>query len=126
MAVMKSDSVMSMSLTARNNLCINNDVAGCGTRTDIDNACRARTANFVRKQNRESPRPGQLSCDYFEKFQEKQLSQIMPRQIYNLEDLKQWGRESGVCPYFAAREGINIADIVIYSQGSVDYVFHQF
>ena len=39
----------------------------------------------------------------------------MPRQIYNLEDLKAWGRETGMCPYFAAREGLNMADIVIYS-----------
>ena len=39
----------------------------------------------------------------------------MPRQVFNLEDLKDFGKEQGICPYFAAREGIHLADVVIYS-----------
>ena len=51
--------VMAMSLSARSSLCINPAVASCGSRMEIDSACRARTAGFVRKQNRDSPRPDQ-------------------------------------------------------------------
>ena len=51
--------LLAMSLSARPNLCINPCVTG-GNRSEVDNQCRARTATFVRKQNRESPKPDQL------------------------------------------------------------------
>jgi hypothetical protein len=31
-----------------------------------------------------------------------------------LEDIKEFGREHGLCPYFAAREILKLADIVVY------------
>lgn len=30
-------------------------------------------------------------------------------------DLREFGRESGLCPYFVAREAVNRAQIIIYS-----------
>ena len=58
---------------------------------------------FVRKQNKESPRPDQLSCSFFEKLEERPIETIIPRKIFNLEDLKDFGQDEGICPYFAAR-----------------------
>jgi len=106
--------LLAMSLSARPNLCINPCVTG-GNRSEVDNQCRARTATFVRKQNKESPRPDQLSCSFFEKLEERPIENILPRKIFNLEDLKDFGQDEGICPYFAARQGINLADVVIYS-----------
>lgn len=94
--------LLAMSLSARPNLCINPCVTG-GNRSEVDNQCRARTATFVRKQNKESPRPDQLSCSFFEKLEERPIETIIPRKIFNLEDLKDFGQDEGICPYFAAR-----------------------
>ena len=94
--------LLAMSLSARPNLCINPCVTG-GSRSEVDSQCRARTATFVRKSNKESPRPDQLSCSFFEKLEERPIETIIPRKIFNLEDLKDFGKEEGICPYFAAR-----------------------
>jgi DEAD_2 len=39
----------------------------------------------------------------------------MPSGIYSLEDLKDFGREKGWCPYFLARHVINHANILVYN-----------
>ena len=61
-----------------------------------------------------SPSENKPTCSYFETLQQKTLSDVMPRAIYSLEDLKDFGMDAGLCPYFAAREAITLADVVVY------------
>jgi Rad3-related DNA helicase len=35
--------------------------------------------------------------------------------IFSLEDLKEFGRQHRVCPYFLARHCINFANVIVYS-----------
>lgn len=40
---------------------------------------------------------------------------VLPNGVYNLDDLKEYGRTKGWCPYFVARQAVNRAKIVVYS-----------
>jgi DNA excision repair protein ERCC-2 len=40
---------------------------------------------------------------------------MYPRGIYNLEDLKDLGRQSGMCPYFLARQFLAQSNVIVYS-----------
>jgi len=42
-------------------------------------------------------------------------SEVRLHGIYNLEDLKGFGEEHVMCPYYLARHSINFADVIIYS-----------
>ena len=109
-----------MALSARQNLCINPDVSNCSTsRHDVDLECRRRTATFARKSAKMSPSESRPICSFFETLQQKTLADVMPRGIYNIEDIKEFGQEAGLCPYFAAREAINLADVVVYRLNTV-------
>ena len=107
--------LLSVCLSARQNMCCNNDVLNSSSsRLEVDSECRRRTATFARKSAKMSPSENKPTCSYFETLQQKTLSDVMPRAIYSLEDLKDFGMDAGLCPYFAAREAITLADVVVY------------
>uniref|UniRef100_A0A914GXT4 DNA 5'-3' helicase n=1 Tax=Globodera rostochiensis TaxID=31243 RepID=A0A914GXT4_GLORO len=101
-----------LTLSARKNLCINKSVVSFRHGSAVDGACQRLTASFVRAKRRLNP--DLPCCSYFEKFDEKR-DLTLPKGIYNLSDLREWGREHGMCPYFVARHLINRADIIVYS-----------
>ena len=39
----------------------------------------------------------------------------MPPGVYTLEDLRQYGRKKGWCPYFLARHMISFANVVVFN-----------
>lgn len=45
---------------------------------------------------------------YYEGFELEGRQTMMPSGIYNLEDLKEYGRMRNWCPYFLARFAVNI------------------
>ena len=107
--------LLSVCLSARQNMCVNNDVLnGCGSRIEVDSECRRRTATFARKAAKMSPSESKPTCSYFESLQQKTLSDLLPREIYSLEDIKDFGMDNGICPYYAAREALSLADVVVY------------
>jgi DEAD_2 len=55
-----------------------------------------------------------LLCTYITNNNDNSDS-VMPSGIYSLEDLKDFGREKGWCPYFLARHVINHANILVYN-----------
>lgn len=70
-----------MALSARKNLCVNEDVVGLRQGAAVDGACQRLTASFVRaKQHLDSDLP---TCSFFEKF-DKQRDFQMPKGVYNL------------------------------------------
>lgn len=40
---------------------------------------------------------------------------LIPEGVWTLEDVKQYGKDKGVCPYFTIRRMMPFVDIVIYS-----------
>ena len=40
---------------------------------------------------------------------------ILPNGIYNLDDLKSFGGNADVCPYYIARRSLMMADVIIFN-----------
>ncbi|KAI1724657.1 helical and beta-bridge domain-containing protein [Ditylenchus destructor] len=101
--------LLALAMSARKNLCVNESVSSLRVGTAVDGACQRLTASFVRAKRRLNP--SLPSCPFYEKFDE-QRDVALPKGVYNLNDLKEWGQENGICPYFLAKLSINRADII--------------
>lgn len=104
-----------LGLSSRRNLCINEDALLSKMGKSVDAKCHSMTASWVRSQASSSGAAVQL-CDYFERLERVSDGTLpLPAGVYTLEDLRQFGREAGLCPYFLARRMLNEANVIIYS-----------
>ncbi|CAN0106567.1 unnamed protein product, partial [Ectocarpus sp. 13 AM-2016] len=106
-------------LSSRRNLCIHERVIEESDREAVDGACRDMTASWVRKKA-EAGRGGGGEgggelCEFFEGYSANGSDAAMPNGIYSLDDLKEFGKEKGWCPYFLARHIINHANVLVYN-----------
>ncbi|VDK55944.1 unnamed protein product [Anisakis simplex] len=104
--------LLALAVSARKNLCINESVANSRNGTAVDGGCQRLTASFMRAKRKLEP--DLPECSYFEKY-DAQRDVTLPTGVYNLSDLRKWGREKGMCPYFVARACADRANIIIYS-----------
>lgn len=102
-------------LSSRRNLCINPSALSEKVGKAVDSKCHSMTASWVR--NRAAQHPGEQVelCDYFEKLERIGDNFAVPTGVYTLDDLKEYSRKEGVCPYFLARKMLNQASVIIYS-----------
>ena len=102
-------------LSSRRNLCVNPSALSEKVGKAVDAKCHSMTASWVR--NRAAQHPGEKIelCDYFEKLERASDKLLVPTGVYTLDDLKDYGREQGICPYFLARKMLNQATVIIYS-----------
>lgn len=106
---------LAVCLSARKNLCINEDVVGkYRTGKKVDGACLNLTAGFQRAK-RQMGDESVPCCDFFENFELNGRESILPSGVYNLDELKAYGKMKGWCPYFLARQAVQRARIVVYS-----------
>ena len=54
-------------------------------------------------------------CSYFENLEAQGTDAGLPRGVFTLEQLKEHAKARGFCPYFLARQAIQIADVVVYN-----------
>lgn len=110
--------LVTVGLASRRHLCIHDTVSRMEGGA-IDSGCRALTASWVRQliQEREDAGDHRLPphCSYFLKYEKEGIDAILRPGVYNLTDLREYGRRRGWCPYFLARHGISIANILVYS-----------
>ena len=72
------------------------------------------TASWVIEQANQ--RPGSMeTCSYYDNFQAAGEATTMPSGVYDLEELKRWGKERGWCPYYLTRQAINHANILVFN-----------
>lgn len=67
----------------------------------VDGRCHSLTAAHIRERHafdNEVP-----VCSYFEKFEAFGKEVPLNYGVYNIEDLKEFGKDMNVCPYFLAR-----------------------
>lgn len=102
-------------LSSRRNLCINTSALSEKVGKAVDSKCHSMTASWVR--NRAAQHPGEQVelCDFFEKLERAGDNLSVPEGVYTLDELKDYGRQAGVCPYFLARKMLNQANVIIYS-----------
>lgn len=105
--------LLAVALSARKNLCIEPSVRRSGDGATVDAACRKLTASFVRRRRQEdSSVPG---CSFFEDFDLNGREEVLPTGVYNLSDLRSYGKKRNYCPYFLTRHALLHANIVVYS-----------
>lgn len=112
---------LALGLSSRKNLCVNPAaLSASASRDSVDSACRRLTASWVRSAAAERP-PGEVPlCSFFENYAALSDSGgpdsiMLPPGVYTLQDLRQYGKEKGMCPYFLARQMIKYANVVVYS-----------
>jgi DNA excision repair protein ERCC-2 len=54
-------------------------------------------------------------CSYYEGFTAKQDKFAMPKGIYTLDDLRNFGKKNQMCPYFLARHFLLQANVIVYN-----------
>ncbi|KAJ3014416.1 DNA-dependent ATPase of the nucleotide excision repair factor 4 complex [Thoreauomyces humboldtii] len=115
---------LGLGLTSRRNLCVNPQVNKQKWGQEVDAQCRNLTAPWVRetaKKERDgddSMEAGSGSvplCSFYENLENSDEEATIPQGVYTLEDLKEWGRDNGYCPYFLSRRMLAFANVVIYS-----------
>lgn len=103
-----------LALSSRKNLCLHPDVSRERDGKVVDARCHALVAPHVRERHARDPESVPV-CDFYEQFERMGRDLRLPPGSYVLDDLKDFARGYGVCPYFFARSAIAQANIVIYS-----------
>ncbi|XP_002126055.2 general transcription and DNA repair factor IIH helicase subunit XPD-like [Ciona intestinalis] len=102
-----------LALSSRKNLCINANVRGARIGKEVDTKCHQLTASHVRiKQKHDA---SVELCSFYEQFDANGREEALPAGVYNLDDLRRYGKLRNWCPYFLARYTITHANIVVYS-----------
>lgn len=106
--------VLALCLSSRRNMCIHERVLHESDREAVDAACRSMTASWVMEKAQANPGSVE-TCKYYDKFQSVGEAISLPSGIYDLEELKVWGKEHGICPYYLTRQAINHANILVFN-----------
>jgi DNA excision repair protein ERCC-2 len=113
------DNFIGLGLSSRKNLCVHPTVSSRilpdkakvskgKEGTTVDSMCRNLTASWVREK--EKPEEGGMQdaedieklCSFYEKLQSLDIEKVSG--VYTLDDLKEYGKVNGYCPYFLARK----------------------
>lgn len=91
----RSFNFLGMGLSKRENLCINSQALSS---FDLELTCR-KMINHL----------DNLKCDFYES-----PSIPIPEGVYDFEDIKDFGIENNICPYFFVRKSLHLCDCLIY------------
>ena len=106
--------ILALCLSSRRNMCVHERVLEESDREAVDAACRSMTASWVVDQAKRNP--GSIeTCSYYDDFQSAGEATTMPSGIYDLEELRKWGKARGWCPYYLTRQAINHANVLVYN-----------
>jgi len=101
-------------LSSRRNMCVHDRVLHESDREAVDAACRSMTASWVVEKAKSSP--GSIeTCEYYDNFQTAGEATSLPSGIFDLDNLKIWGKNKGWCPYYLTRQAINHANILVFN-----------
>lgn len=104
---------LGLALSSRKNMCVHPEVSKERDGKLVDGRCHQLTASFVRnrhKSNRDVP-----VCDFYEDFDANGRNVPLPPGIFGLDELREYGRQRGWCPYFLARYAMSQAHVIVYS-----------
>ncbi|CAG5118386.1 unnamed protein product, partial [Candidula unifasciata] len=102
-----------LALSSRKNMCVHPQVSQERDGKTVDGKCHQLTASFVR--NRHKSNPNIPVCEFYEEFDSNGRNIPLAPGVYGLDDLREYGRKTGMCPYFLARHAINQAQVIVYS-----------
>ncbi|XP_046567122.1 LOW QUALITY PROTEIN: general transcription and DNA repair factor IIH helicase subunit XPD-like [Haliotis rubra] len=105
--------LLGLALSSRKNLCVHPEVGRERDGKVVDGRCHNLTASFVRTRHKTDPTVP--VCDFYESFDKHGRELPLPPGIYSLDDMKDYGKKKGWCPYFLARYALSHANVVVYS-----------
>lgn len=108
------EDILAFGLSSRKNLCIHPTVMRERKGKVVDAKCRDMTSAWACEKGRKEPGSVEL-CDFHEELGKLEPGHLIPRGVWTLEDVKEYGKEKGVCPYFTVRRMLPFVDIIIYS-----------
>lgn len=88
-------------------------VAEEGSRESVDAKCRRLTAAWVREKA--SSDPEVELCSFNEGLDAAGPEAVLDPGVYTLNDMRNWGRKKGWCPYFLARHMLAFANVIVYN-----------
>jgi len=104
---------LALCLSSRRNMCIHERVLRESDREGIDAACRSMTAPWALERAKTDQTVE--TCQYFDGFQAAGEATSMPSGVYDLEELKKWGKGKNWCPYYLTRQAINHATVLVFN-----------
>ncbi|PWN51957.1 putative RAD3-DNA helicase/ATPase [Violaceomyces palustris] len=108
------EEILALGLSSRKNLCIHPDVSRERKGKVVDARCRDMTSAWACEKGRQDPGSVEL-CSFHEELGKLEPGQLIPQGVWTLEEVKEYAREKGICPYFAIRRMMPFVDIIIYS-----------
>ena len=130
---------LALCLSSRRNMCVNERVLRESDRESIDAACRSLTAPWALERAKKKRGGSQAegipleeeeatssfqqqqqagdvqTCTYYDGFKSAGEATSMPSGIYDLEALKQSGKNKNWCPYYLTRQAINHASVLVFN-----------
>lgn len=119
---------MGLGLSARKNMCIHPRVSKYEMAKAVDAGCHAMTAPWQRaKASILKPKASSTTadattatpielCSFYETLEERlERGEAMPSGVWTLDKIKEFGRQSGQCPYYLVRRSMLRANVIIYS-----------
>jgi len=108
--------LLAVGLSAKKNLCIHPKVtAHSAIREKTEAECKKLIAPWIRQAYKGHFREDEHLCGFYEGFTDRQENLFFEEGVYSLADLKRYGEEQNLCPYFLARHMIAQAHVVVYS-----------
>ncbi|XP_046371417.1 general transcription and DNA repair factor IIH helicase subunit XPD-like [Haliotis rufescens] len=105
--------LLGLALSSRKNMCVHPEIGRERDGKVVDGRCHNLTASFVRTRHKTDPTVP--VCDFYESFDQHGREVPLPPGVYSLDDMKEYGRKKGWCPYFLARYALSHANVVVYS-----------
>ncbi|GAA6026495.1 hypothetical protein JCM8202_002913 [Rhodotorula sphaerocarpa] len=105
---------LGLGLSSRKNLCIHPSVRHEKKGKAVDARCRDMTSAVAKQRHEQDPGSVEL-CSFHENLGELEPDHLLPPGVHTLEDVKAYGQEHGICPYFAIRRMFMHASVIIYS-----------
>ena len=104
---------VTVGLTSRKHMCINPEVLRLKEGKAVDAKCHSLTMGWIREKYKTDPLSEK--CSWFEDFEDKGKHSQLDPGVYSNDDLRNYGKLKGWCPYFLARTAIYTANIVVFS-----------
>ncbi|WFD33767.1 DNA helicase [Malassezia cuniculi] len=108
------EDILAVGLSSRKNMCVHPVVSRERKGKVVDARCRDMTSAWTCEKGRQEPGSVEL-CSYHEELGKLEPGRLIPPGVWTLDEMLEYGRDKGVCPYFAVRRMIPFVDVIIYS-----------
>ncbi|EPZ33822.1 DNA repair helicase [Rozella allomycis CSF55] len=104
---------LGLGLSSRKNLCIHEKVSQERFGKVVDARCLELTASWIRDSAKNDSQI--KTCEFYENIEDLDRKVSLPSGVYTLDELKDYGKSKGYCPYFLSRYTLQNANVIVYS-----------